>query len=165
MSGLEMTNRPCTGDDNHFEAFAVGDVYRHARGKTVTENEAATLCHLVMNTADAHFNEHRMQGGWIGQAVVFGGVTIAIVIGLAMQDTGEQALAELALDNIRLKAPVKHGDTLYAFSEVLETRDADRPDAGIVRFRHYGVNQDSVVVFEGERTVLLRRKPSNTQQD
>ena len=35
-----------------------------------------------------------------------------------------------------------HGDTLYAYSEVLEAEDADRADAGIVTFRHYGVNQD-----------------------
>jgi acyl dehydratase len=62
------------------------------------------------------------------------------------------------MDKIRLKAPVFHGDTLYAFTEVLETADADRPDAGIVRFRHWGVNQDDKVVFEGERTVLIKRR-------
>lgn len=152
---------PLTGDDNYFEAFAVGDVYQHARGKTVTENEAVTLCHMFMNTADPHFNDHRMADAWVGESIVFGGVTIAIVIGLAMQDTGEQALAELGLDNIKLKAPVKHGDTLYAFSEVLQTTDAERADAGIVRFRHYGVKSDSSVVFEGERSVLLRRRPTS----
>jgi len=62
------------------------------------------------------------------------------------------------LDKIRLKAPVLHGDTLYCYSEVLETSDAGRPDAGIVRFRHYGVNQDDKQVFEGERTVLIKRR-------
>ena len=68
------------------------------------------------------------------------------------------ALMELGLDKIRLRAPVHHGDTLYCYSEVLETRDAEQPDAGIVRFRHYGVNQDDRQVFEGERTVLIKRR-------
>ncbi len=40
------------------------------------------------------------------------------------------------MDNIRLLNPVVHGDTLYAYSEVLKTEDADREDAGVVTFRH-----------------------------
>jgi hypothetical protein len=88
-----------------------------------------------------------------------------------MQDTGEQALAELALDKIRFRTPVIHGDTLYAFSQVLETAGFDavaagRPDlaryrpeeAGVVLFRHWGVNDRGEVVFEGERRVLLKRR-------
>ena len=55
------------------------------------------------------------------------------------------------MDKIRLKAPVHHGDTLYCYTEVLEKSDAEQPDAGIVRFKHYGVNQDDKHVFEGER--------------
>jgi acyl dehydratase len=111
-----------------------------------------------MNTAQGHFNEHQMQGSPQGQRIVFGGVTIAMVIGLAMQDTGENALAELGLDKIRLRQPVFHGDTLYAFTEVLETSAADRPDAGVVRFRHWGTNQSGDLVFEGERTALIKRR-------
>ena len=147
-----------TGDDNYFEDFAVGAVYEHARGKTVTEMDGVLITNLVMNTAQGHFNEHQMQGSPQGQRIVFGGVTISMVLGLAMQDTGENALAELGLDKIRLRQPVFHGDTLYAFSEVVETRDADRPDAGVVRFRHWGTNQNGDLVFEGERTALIKRR-------
>jgi acyl dehydratase len=81
-----------------------------------------------------------------------------MIIGLAMQDTGENALAEVRLDKIRLQSPVFHGDTLYAFSEVLDCAAAQRDDAGLVRFKHYGVNQDDAVVFVGERTVLIKRR-------
>ena len=58
-------------------------------------------------------------------------------IGLAAEDTAENALMELGMDKIRLKAPVHHGDTLYCYTEVLEKTDARQPDAGIVRFRHH----------------------------
>ena len=147
-----------TGTSNYFEDFTVGDVLQHARGKTVNEMDGVLITNMVMNTAQSHFNEDAMKGSPFGRRIVFGGVTIAMVIGLAMQDTGEQALAELGMDKIRLRQSVFHGDSLYAFSEVLETRDGDRPDAGVVRFRHYGVNQDGALVFEGERTVLLKRR-------
>ncbi len=47
---------------------------------------------------------------------------------------------------------------LNAFTEVLEKRDAERTDAGIVRFKHYGINQNDKLIFEGERIVLMKRR-------
>lgn len=152
-----------TGSDNYFEDFQPGQVMRHARGKTMCEQDNVGITLMVLNTAEGHFNEHAMQQNAMGRdgwnsRLQFGGVTISMIIGLAMQDTGENALAELKLDRIRLKSPVFHGDTLYAYTEVLETSEADRADGGIVRFRHFGVNQRDEVVFEGERTTLIKRR-------
>lgn len=42
-----------------------------------------------------------------------------------------------------------HGDTLYACTQVLAKEDAGRDDAGMVRFKHWGLNQDGAVVFRG----------------
>jgi acyl dehydratase len=147
-----------TGVSNYFEDFHPGDRLRHVRGKTVGEFENQVLTHLVMNTAQAHFNEHAMLTSPWGKRLVFGLVTGSIVVGLTTQDTAENALAELGLDELRFTAPVHHGDTLYAATEVVETRDADREDAGIVIFRHHGYNQDGKKVFEGKRRVLLKRR-------
>lgn len=134
-----------------YEDFHVGDRFRHARGKTVTEVEGLLLTHLVLNTAQAHFNADAMRDR--GGPIVFGGVVAAVVIGLATQDTAEDAVRELGLDRVRFKSPVHHGDTLYTITEVLEKRDP-----GEVRFRHTGVNQDGVEVCEIERRVLLPRR-------
>jgi itaconyl-CoA hydratase len=147
-----------TGGDNYFEDFRFGDAFEHARGKTVTEMDNVLITNLVMNTAQGHFNEDRMARGPMQHRIVFGGITAAMCIGLAMQDTGENALEELSLDKIRFPLPVFHGDTLYAFSEVLATEESARGDAGIVTFRHWGLNQEGKRVFEGERRVLLKRR-------
>ena len=147
-----------TGTANYFEDFRVGDVLKHARGKTVEPLEQVWITNVTMNTAEAHFNEHLTKGTNYGQRLGFGGVTISMCIGLAAEDTAENALMELGMDKIRLKAPVHHGDTLYAFTEVLEKTDADRTDAGIVRFKHFGINQRDKLVYEGERTVLMKRR-------
>jgi acyl dehydratase len=147
-----------TGRDNYFEDFEAGQVFRHARGKTVEALENVLITNLVMNTAQAHFNEHVMQFSPLKQRISYGGVNFSLVMGLASQDTCENALAELGLDNIRLLTPVVHGDTLYAYSEVLTAEPAEREDAGIVTFRHYGVNQRDELVFQGERRVLLKRR-------
>ncbi len=152
---------PLTSADGYFEDFEVGALIRHARGKTITEMDNVLITNMVMNTAQGHFNEDVMKKaaqGIFGQRVVFGGINLSMVIGLASQDTAEQALRELGMDKIRLLNPLFHGDTLYAYSEVLAKSAAEREDAGVVQFRHYGVNQDDKLCVEAERTVLLKRK-------
>ena len=47
-----------TGKANYFEDFKVGDVLKHARGKTVEPMEQVWITNVTMNTAEAHFNEH-----------------------------------------------------------------------------------------------------------
>jgi len=146
-----------TGKNNWFEDFQPGMVIRHSRGKTMCENDNVGITLQVLNTAQAHFNEDAMKDSF-GRRLQFGGVTIAMVIGLAMQDTGENALRELGLDQIRLKTSVFHGDTLYAYSEVVEKKDVDA-GSGEVLFRHWGVNQKDEVVFEGLRRAQIRKRP------
>jgi acyl dehydratase len=147
-----------TSGSSYFEDFAVGQQIRHARGATVGEFENQMLTKLVMNTADAHFNEARMVDTSYGQRLVFGLVTGSMIVGLATQDTAENAIAELEMDGLRFRAPVFHGDSLTAYSEVLGVADSDRDDAGVVHFKHWGAKQDGTIVFEGERKVLVKRR-------
>ncbi len=147
-----------TGNNNYFEDFTVGQVIRHARGKTMCENDNVGITLQVLNTAEAHFNEDAMKDTF-GKRLQFGGVTIAMVIGLTTQDTAENSVRELSLDKIRLKTSVFHGDTLYAFSEVLESDSLDEK-SGIVKFRHWGINQNDDIVFEGERRVQIKKRIS-----
>jgi acyl dehydratase len=152
-----------TGQGNYFEDFRVGDVYQHTRGKTVEPLENVLLTNLVLNTAQAHFNEHLAESLPQKHRITFGGVTASIVIGLAMQDTGENAIEEVGLDKVRFRVPVLHGDTLYAFTEVVgkdEEPDDTRghSNVGLLHFRHWGVNQRDETVFEGERRVLVKKR-------
>lgn len=147
-----------TGKDNYFEDFVVGAVMRHARGKTIEAAEHVILTNLVMNSAQGHFNEEAAKATPFGRRMTFGVYTAALVIGLSSQDTSENALAELSLHKIRFGTPVFAGDTIIAFTEVLGVSDADDPGAGIVHFKHWGVNQNDKIVFEGERKVLVKRR-------
>ncbi len=147
-----------TSNNSYFEDFEVGQTIRHARGKTITNLENVNFTNMVMNTAQGHFNEHMMSKTPLGSVISYGGVNFSIVLGLASQDTIENALAEIGLDQIRLAFPVVHGDTLFAYSRVLEKRDSDREDAGIVVFQHWGLNQDDKLVAELQRTALIKRR-------
>jgi itaconyl-CoA hydratase len=147
-----------TERDNYFEDFTVGEVIKHVRSKTLEPLEQVLITNLVMNTASGHFDEEVMKAHPAGKRLGFGGVSISMFVGLASQDTAENAISELGMDKIRLQGPVFHGDTLTAYTEVLGAEPADRPDAGVLRFKHYGTKQDGAIVFEGERTVLMKRR-------
>lgn len=148
-----------TSPYGYFEDFAAGQRMRHFRGATVGEVENGYLSKQVMNTAQQHWNEHVTIGSPLGAGrLVFGLLTASMVVGLASEDTSEQALAELGLDGVRFTMPVHHDDTIYAYTEVVAVEDAERDDAGVVRFHHWGVNQDGTVVCELERRVLVKRR-------
>jgi itaconyl-CoA hydratase len=149
------------GPSGWFEDFTPGQRMRHARAATVGELEGSGPAKQVMNTAQAHFNDHFLTGSSLGdERIVFGLSTASLVYGLASQDTAEHAVAELGWERLRFLAPVHHGDTIEAFTEVVSTEPGDSQDApGVVGFRHWGRRQDGVVVFEGERKTLMRRRP------
>jgi len=78
---------------------------------------------------------------------------------MSVSDVSQKALANLGWKEIRLTAPVFHGDTLYAESEVMEKREsAKRPEQGIVTIKTIGRNQHGVVVCEFLRTMLIWKK-------
>src|SRR5256714_2946245 len=127
---------------NYFEDFKVGQRMRHARSATVGEVENNFISKQGMNTAQAHWNEHYLKDSPLGSGrVVFGLITGSLIVGLASQDTSEQALAEIELDKLRFLSPVHHGDTVTAFSEVLAVEGvAARKGSRLGRFQPCGTH-------------------------
>ena len=148
---------PQRGWDGRFlEDFAVGDVYRHAHGRTITETDNTWFTLLTNNTHDIHFNADYAAKTEFGRPLVVSTLTLAIVTGLSVADVSHNAVANLAWTDIQLPAPVFAGDTIYAESEVLEVRPSNsRPGQGIVRVRTRGFNQRDETVITYERTVLV----------
>lgn len=142
----------------YFEDFVVGSVFRHKRGKTVGEIDVVLLSQLSMNSAQGHFNNAAPEVERFGKRVAFGGVTASLIVGLSAQDTTEQAVAEIGLDSLKLSVPVVEGDSLWAVTEVLAAEPSDRDDAGIVTFRHVGINQRDELVCDLVRRVLIRKR-------
>jgi itaconyl-CoA hydratase len=148
---------PVPGWQGRFlEDFRVGDLYRHAHGRTITQTDNTWFTLLTNNTHDIHYNADYASRTEFGRPLVVSTLTLAIVTGLSVPDVSQNAVANLGWENVRLTAPVFAGDTLYAESEVLEVRPSrSRPGQGIVRVRTRGLNQDGVVVMEFERSVLV----------
>jgi acyl dehydratase len=148
------------------EDFRPGDVYRSRLGRTVTETDNTWFTLLTMNTNQMHFNRPFAERTEFGAPLVVSTLTLAIVLGLSVGDTSENAVANLGWGDIVLPRPVFAGDTLWAESEVLETRDSgSRPSCGIVRIRTRGVNQRGEVVIEFTRSFMLFKRSAPEVQD
>jgi acyl dehydratase len=141
---------------NFFEDFTVGDTYRHTLGRTIGEADNTWFTLLTCNTLQVHFNGDYAARTEFGKPLVVSTLTLAVVTGLSVGDISQNAVANLGWDKVRLPKPVFIGDTLYAESEILETRpSATRPGQGIVRVRTRGFNQHGETVIEYERAVLV----------
>jgi itaconyl-CoA hydratase len=141
------------------EDFEVGDVYRSRLGRTVTETDNVWFTCLTMNTNQLHFNDAYAARTRFGRPLVNSCLTLALVTGLSVPDTSENAAANLAWTDIALPAPVYAGDTLWAESEILEAREsASNASVGIVAMRTRGVNQRGETVIEFRRTFMVYRR-------
>ena len=141
------------------EDFAAGDVYRSRLGRTVTETDNIWFTLLTMNTNQMHFNRPFAERTEFGQPLVVSSLTLAIVLGLSVADTSENAVANLGWDEIKLPKPVYAGDTIWAESEVLSARESkSRPSVGIVAVRTRGINQRGEVVIEFTRSFMVFKR-------
>lgn len=143
----------------YFEDFAVGDVYKHWPGRTIAEADNVWFTLLTMNTHPLHFDNVYASGQAFGRPLVNSTLVLAIVVGLSVKDTSQNAVANLGWTDIRLPAPVFVGDTIYAESKVLNQRlSKSRPEAGIIQIQTTGYNQDNTVIMVFERSFMVKRK-------
>jgi itaconyl-CoA hydratase len=149
-----------------FEDFDAGDVFQSRLGRTVTQTDNIWFTCLTLNTNQVHFNAVQAERGLYGQPLVNSAFTLALITGMTVPDTSENAAANLAWTDIVLPKPVFEGDTLWAESEILDTRESSsRPSMGIVSMRCRGINQRREVVIEFKRTFLVYKRSAPEVQD
>jgi len=148
---------PVTGwTGRYFEDFVVGDVYRHALGRTVTTFDNMWFTHMTQNTAALHFDHHYAEQTPFGRPLVNSALTLSLVTGQSVSDVSQNVMANLGWDEVRLPAPVFEGDTVYSESEVLSVRESgSRPEVGVVTVRTTGFKSDGTVVITFRRTLLV----------
>ena len=143
----------------YLEEFEVGAVYKHWPVKTVTEADDHLFCLLTMNHHPLHINDVYAAQSQQGRNVVAGPLVYSLAFGMTVSDVSGKAIANLATEELSHPAPLFHGDTLYAESEVLEVRPSrSKPDRGTVKVHTRAYNQNGELVAEFKRVVLVPRK-------
>ena len=97
-------------------------MYKHWPAKTVTEADDHLFCLLTMNHHPLHINDVYAAESQQGRNVVVGPLVYSLALGMSVADVSGKAIANLATEELSHPAPVFHGDTLFAESEVLEVQ-------------------------------------------
>ena len=143
----------------YLEDFTIGDIYEHRPGRTITETDNVQFSLMTMNAHPMHCDAAYAAKSEFGQLLVNSGLSLAIVLGMTVNDVSGKSIANLGWKEIRLTAPVFCGDTLYAESEVLEKRESkSRPTQGVVTVQTRAFNQNGVQVMEFVRSALIPKR-------
>jgi itaconyl-CoA hydratase len=149
----------------YYEDFAIGDVYQRPYGRTISEADNTWFTLLTLNTNPMHFDTNLAEKSEFGQLLVNSALTVAIVIGMSVVDTSQNAFANLGWDHIRLTHPVFVGDTLYVETRVLDKRESkSRPHAGIVKVQTRGLNQNGDVCLSFTRSFFAYKRQARDVQ-
>jgi len=123
------------GDGRGWGAFSVGERVDHVDGMAIEEAEHQMATRLYQNTAKVHFDLHRASETRFGKRIIYGGHIISLARALSFTGLAN-ACRMVGLNGGRHTAPAFAGDTIYAWSEILEKAEiGGRSDLGAARIR------------------------------
>jgi 2-methylfumaryl-CoA hydratase len=131
------------GSPHRWSDYSVGEKIDHVDAMTLEEAEHQIATRVYQNTAKVHFNQHEQAQGQFKRRLVYGGVVISLARALSFNGLAN-AFHVAAINGGRHVAPCFAGDTLYAWSQILEVAEIpDRRDIGALRVRLVAVKNRS----------------------
>ncbi len=128
-------NDNLAGSPYRWGDYKVGEQINHVDGMTVEEAEHQLATRAYQNTAKVHFNQHTEGQGRFGRRLIYGGHVISLARALSFNGLGNAAMLA-AINGGRHVAPLFAGETVYAWSEILDTAELPgRTDCGALRLR------------------------------
>ena len=123
------------GSPNRFGDYQTGEKIDHVDGMTVEEAEHQIATRLYQNTARVHFNQFAQAKSKIGRRLIYGGHVISLARSLSFNGLAN-AFHIAAINGGRHVAPLFAGDTVFAWSEVIDRAELPgRTDVGALRLR------------------------------
>jgi len=171
---LERYDAVLAGSPYLWEDYVPGERIDHVDGCTIEEAEHMMATRLWQNTARVHFNQFTESQGRFGRRLIYGGHIISLARSLSFNGLGN-AFKLVAINGGRHANPTFAGDTIFAWSEVMERIEfPGRDDVGALRLRliatrdrpcgdfplltENGRDTDPAVVLDFDYTVLIPRR-------
>lgn len=174
-TGLDLSGYDAQLAGNHYywEDYEAGEKIDHVDAMTIEESDHMTATRLYQNTAKVHFNQHTEKDGRYGRRIVYGGHVISLARCLSFNGLGN-AFKIAAINGGSHVAPSFAGNTIYAWSEVLEKLPIPtHRELGALRLRTVATKDqpchnfqykddeehyDPAVVLDFDYTILIPRK-------
>ncbi|WP_199260278.1 MaoC family dehydratase [Paracoccus binzhouensis] len=119
------------GEPHRWGDYQIGEVIDHVDGVTVEEAEHMLATRLWQNTAKVHFDVTAREDG---RRLIYGGHVISMARALSFNGLANAQMI-VALNGGAHANPCFAGDTIRAWSEVLDKADTHAPGIGAIRLR------------------------------
>ena len=131
-----------SGGEYFFEDYVAGERLNHPEGITIDKSDHTLATKLYQNNAKVHFNDHMMKSTPMGQRLMYGGIVISMARAISFNGL-QNAQWVYAINSGNHCNPTYAGDTIYAYTEILETIDHKREDIGLLRLRTIAVKNQN----------------------
>lgn len=139
---INCVDTNATGGKYFFEDYEKGERLNHPEGITIDDSDHTLATKLYQNNAKVHFNDHMMKSTPMGQRLIYGGIIISMARAISFNGL-QNAQWVYSINSGSHCNPTYAGDTIYAYTEVIETINHKREDIGLLRLRTVAVkNQD-----------------------
>ncbi len=119
------------GEPHRWGDYAVGEVIDHVDGVTIEEAEHMLATRLWQNTAKVHFDATNREDG---KRLIYGGHVISMARALSFNGLANAQMI-VGLNAGAHANPCFAGDTVRAWSEVLDKAETGAPGVGAIRLR------------------------------
>ncbi|MDZ4135836.1 MAG: MaoC family dehydratase [Paracoccaceae bacterium] len=125
------------GERHRWGDYAIGEKIDHVDGVTIEEAEHMLATRLWQNTAKVHFDATLRADG---RRLIYGGHVISLARALSFNGLANAQMI-VGLNAGAHTNPCFAGDTVKAWSEVLDHAEVDAPGVGALRLRLVAVKQ------------------------
>ncbi len=136
-TGLDLAGYDdvAAGSTDRWEDYRPGERIDHVSGITLEDSDHMFSTRLYQNTARVHFDAFAGKSTRFGRRLAYGGHVISLARALSFNGLAN-GFRMAAINGGSHVAPTFGGDTIYAWSEVLEAAPLPgRDDAGALRVR------------------------------
>ena len=150
---LDAVRRPQYG--RYLDELDPGQVFEHPRGFSFDTTNMLDFARTYMQANPLYLNEQYATAHGFASLPASPQMVFNVTLSLGVQNDSEKAIANLGYYQVQFLRPVYAGDTLRAFTKVLERKDRGADKPGIARIRTVSVNQNDEVVLQYERKIMV----------
>ncbi|RXJ88399.1 hypothetical protein CRV01_13350 [Arcobacter sp. CECT 8983] len=147
---IKCVDTDASGGKFFFEDYEKGERLNHPEGITVDNSDHTLATKLYQNNAKVHFNDHMMKSTPMGERLMYGGIVISMARAISFNGL-QNAQWMYAINSGAHANPTYAGDTIYAYTEVIDTINHKRDDIGLLRLRTIAVKNQKPEEIESPK--------------
>ena len=148
---IDKWSSSVSGSNFYFNDYSKEEEIHHLDGQTIEEAEHQIATRLYQNNARVHFNQHIEKSGRFGKRIIYGGYIISLARAISCNGLAN-TFKLAAIHSGKHSAPTFAGDTIYAWSKILE-KEIINKNVGAMMIRTLASKNDSKMNFPDKKNL------------